>query len=613
MVRNFFLLLIFYFIIFQISLAQTISVSSFNQTQTINITGNASTINQTTINSYLNVNKDGLTWDVSEAAITLAPLRNSTMGGDTTPPEAWTTATTVTSGTATYGYNTTGGNPAPSYFHKATSTATKAADITFYTNQSFSYDGSPSVVTLSWDYQILGNSFGTGNQINITLYRPDGSIAVLDTITFSAAVSTWTRRTININPANFTQAGTYVIQLRSRLVTAAKGTSNFVQAQYDNVFLNFTKYQLSVEHNATVSYNGTLRNISVLINFTSTNSKIFNMSIYDFANSNWVACQNISASPNIYYDIWCNISSLSYNPTNFISSDGKIRVRLNTTMSNVSTTLKEEYVQFYVFYSIGYLEVKLISPDVTTINYIIQNQTFWVNASVTCRNGNCGIVNGTALYNLTSSYPDTPINTTYGDKPFFINETQASATKTCGELLEDQNCTLSWLVNATGDVYTAWKIAVNFSSSFSFINQNVTENATVKILPCPIDFTLTWNSVDFGILNPSTQGNPAPGNSQLLYNITVNPGSCNLDFYIKGDDLYSPQTNTYLKISNMTFSNTTNSYSSSFRLLNAYQLLFFNVTPGNYTTYYWIDVPPIYAGTYTSTIYILGVLNGGSP
>jgi len=610
MVRDFFLLFLFSFFIFQISLAQTISVSSFNQTQTTNITGIASTIDQATINSYLNVNGDGLTWDVDEAAITLAPLRNSTMGGDTTPPDAWVTSATVTQGTAAYGYNVTGGNPAPSYFHKATSSAAKAADITFYTNQSFYYDGSPSVVTLSWDYQILGNSFGTGNQINIILYRPDGSSSVLDTITFSAAVPTWTRRTININPANFTLAGTYVIQLKSRLVAAAKGTSNYVQAQYDNVFLNFTKYQLSVEHNATVSYIGTLRNISVLINFTSTNSKTFNMSIYDFVNSNWVACQNISASPNVYYDIWCNTTS---NPSKFISSDGKIRVRLNTTISNISTTLKEEYVQFYLFYSVGYLEVKLISPDVTTTNYIVQNQTFWVNATVTCRNGDCGIVNGTVLYNLTSSYPDTPINTTYGDKPFFINETPASATKTCGELLEDQNCTLSWLVNATGDVYTAWKIAVNFSSNFSYINQNTTENATIKILPCSIDFTLTWNSIDFGVLNPSTQGNPAPGNSQLLYNITVNPGSCNLDFYIKGDDLYNSQTNTYLKISNMTFSNTTNSYSSSYRLLNTYQLLFFNKGFGNYTTYYWIDIPPIYAGTYTSKIYILGVLSGTSP
>jgi hypothetical protein len=62
MVREFFLLFLFCFFNFQISLAQTISVSSFNQTQTINITGVASTVDQATINSYLNVNGDGLTW-----------------------------------------------------------------------------------------------------------------------------------------------------------------------------------------------------------------------------------------------------------------------------------------------------------------------------------------------------------------------------------------------------------------------------------------------------------------------------------------------------------------------------------------------------------------------
>ncbi|MCX8178702.1 MAG: PQQ-binding-like beta-propeller repeat protein [Candidatus Aenigmarchaeota archaeon] len=41
-------------------------VLQFNQTQTKNITGNASTVNQVLINSYLNFN-DGLTWDVSES------------------------------------------------------------------------------------------------------------------------------------------------------------------------------------------------------------------------------------------------------------------------------------------------------------------------------------------------------------------------------------------------------------------------------------------------------------------------------------------------------------------------------------------------------------------
>ncbi|MFH8093104.1 MAG: hypothetical protein QXM38_04130, partial [Candidatus Aenigmatarchaeota archaeon] len=44
-------------------------ILQFNQTQTANITGNASTVDQDTINSYLNVNADSQTWDVTESSI----------------------------------------------------------------------------------------------------------------------------------------------------------------------------------------------------------------------------------------------------------------------------------------------------------------------------------------------------------------------------------------------------------------------------------------------------------------------------------------------------------------------------------------------------------------
>ncbi|MGC8993503.1 MAG: hypothetical protein ACP5JK_01880, partial [Candidatus Aenigmatarchaeota archaeon] len=249
-----------------------------------------------------------------------------------------------------------------------------------------------------------------------------------------------------------------------------------------------------------------------------------------------------------------------------------------------------------------------------TTFYITQNSTFWVNASVICRDADCGQVNASVLYNLTSPYPDTPINGTYGDKPFFINETPAYSTKICSNnLLKDQSCNVSWLINATGNIYTVWKVGVVFNSSIYGSKSNSTDNATIKILPCTIDYSLTWNSIDFGILNPSTKANPAPGNNNYSYNISISPKSCNLDFYIRGDDLYNSQTKSYIKISNMTVSNSTNSYFSSFRILNSYQLLFFNITNGNYTTFYWLDVPPTYAGTYTATIYIAGVLSGELP
>ncbi|MGC9059410.1 MAG: hypothetical protein ACP5H3_03355, partial [Candidatus Aenigmatarchaeota archaeon] len=372
-------------------------------------------------------------------------------------------------------------------------------------------------------------------------------------------------------------------------------------------------YQLSVEHNSTISHLGILKNISVLVNFTSTLNDNYTMAIYDFNNSRWdfSACQNVSATANIYYAIWCNVT---INSTNYVSNDGKVRVRLNSTIDNDRATLKEEYVQFYIGYEAGILEVHLDFPDSSTTFYITQNSTFWVNASVICRDADCSQVNATVLYNLTSLYPDTPVNGTYGDKPFFINETPAYSTKICSSnLLKDQSCNVSWLINATGNIYTVWKVGVVFNSSIYGSKSNSTDNATIKILPCTIDYSLTWNSIDFGILNPSTKANPAPGNNNYSYNISISPKSCNLDFYIRGDDLYNSQTKSYIKISNMTVSNSTNSYFSSFRILNSYQLLFFNITNGNYTTFYWLDVPPTYAGTYTATIYIAGVLSGELP
>jgi hypothetical protein len=592
------------------SFSENDPLTQFNQTSSINITGVASTLDQATIDSYLNVNGDGLTWDVTEAPITLAPLRNSTMGGDT-GTNAWETSAVITQGTAAYGYNTTGGNPAPSYYHKATSTASAAASITFYTNQSFYYDGSPAIVTLSWDYQVIGNSIATtGNQLSIILYRPDGTSSILDSVTFSGAVD-WTRRTINVNPANFTQAGTYVIQLKSTLVAAAKGTDNWLQAQYDNVFLNFTKYQVSVEHNTTISYSGILNSINVSINFTSTVDDTYNMTIYDFANSKWDAspCQNISAIANNYYTIWCNVTS---NPTNYVSSDNKVRVRLNSTVDNDQSTLKEEYIQFYISYLIGYLEVELIQPNPEVITNIAQNSTFLVNATVFCREGPCGYINGTLMYNLTSPYPDTPINISFGDKPFFVNESPPQATKACpnNPLNQGDFCNLTWIVNTTGDVGTNWKIGVLFNSSLPEVGQNHTSNATVSIVAIMEGLSISWNSIDFGFLIPNTQAenNPAPGNSYDLYNIT-NTGSCSLQLWIKGTDLVNSTLNSSIAVGNLSWSNSSKVYNPStvYPLDYSYKLLYNSLSPGsNLTTYYWLSVPSVYAGVYKGTITICG-------
>ena len=117
-----------------------------------------------------------------------------------------------------------------------------------------------------------------------------------------------------------------------------------------------------------------------------------------------------------------------------------------------------------------------------------------------------------------------------------------------------------------------------------------------------------WNSIDFGNLNPNTPGssNPAPGNSNLLYNLT-NTGTCNETLWIKGTDIKNltlPSPNT-IGVGNLTWSNSTNDYSNSYPMTYDYSLLYLNLTPYSIlTTYYWLAVPPVYAGKYEGNLTI---------
>ncbi|MEM7819075.1 MAG: sialidase family protein [Candidatus Aenigmatarchaeota archaeon] len=428
----------------------------------------------------------------------------------------------------------------------------------------------------------------------------------------------------------------------------------------------FSFYQLSVEHNSTITYPGTLQSISVLINFTSTVDDVYNMSIYDFVNSVWDSspCENISVSANVYNTIWCNVT---INPENYISSNKEIRVRLNSTVDNDMGTLKEEYVQFYLSYTgfindswvafegsptnawsnvtkivnstvgslirwrvyandtnnnwnvseifsyitsnLGYLEVDLVLP----LSYTIaQNKTFVLNATVFCRNGSCGNVFGTPYYNLSSYFPDTQVNTSEGDKPFYIQEPPypSQATKACltNPLEENEFCNLTWIINATGDVESSWKLGVLFNSSFQL--QNHTSNSTITITLIIESISFSFDSIDFGFLTPNTQAenNPAPGNENNLYNIT-NTGTCELQLWIKGTDLQNQTFNSFIAVGNLSWSNSSNIYNpNTVYPLDYYYKLLYSVLPpnSNLTTYYWLSVPSVYAGIYKGTITICG-------
>lgn len=256
----------------------------------------------------------------------------------------------------------------------------------------------------------------------------------------------------------------------------------------------------------------------------------------------------------------------------------------------------------------GHLEVELILPVPSSITKVDQNAAFPVNATVYCRGGNCGNVSGTIRYNLTSSNPDTPVNETSGDKPFYLQD--PSATKACptNPLSENEFCNLTWSVVASGDFVSFWKIGVLFNSSYSSVQDNHTDNATIEIVECHESMNVGWDSIDFGNLNPNTPGadNPAPGNSNLLYNLT-NKGTCNETLWIKGTDIKNstlPPPNT-IGVGNLTWSNTTNDYSNSHPMTYDYSLLYSNLTPDSIlTTYYWLAVPPVYAGKYEGNLII---------
>jgi hypothetical protein len=290
------------------------------------------------------------------------------------------------------------------------------------------------------------------------------------------------------------------------------------------------------------------------------------------------------------------------------------RIYYNDTSNNQNAT---DIMTFGIQKST--LEVNLSEPSTEIPSNIIQNHLFTVNATVFCRGGSCDYINGTIFYNLTSEYPDTAINTSFGDKPFFINESGPLAMKSCptNPLDKDEFCNLTWVINASGNTNTDWKIGVIFNSSTQGIQPNSTNNATVSIIPCPLDFGISWNYIQFGNtqLDPNTFNNSAIGNTNNQYNITVNYGSCNSDLYIRGDDLTNQTYNSVIKVGNISWSNISSNINNGyFQLSSINSPVKLNVPEStNVTTWYWLNVPPTYSGYYNSTIYITGVKNGESP
>jgi len=260
---------------------------------------------------------------------------------------------------------------------------------------------------------------------------------------------------------------------------------------------------------------------------------------------------------------------------------------------------------------VAYLEVSLIQP--TNNKNIPQNTTFLINATVICRAGFCGNVSGTVRYNGSSQYPDTSISTTK-TKPLYITDNPNPRNCSANPLSENEYCNLTWTVNATGSIGSAYKIGVLLESNISGVLDNHTANNTIKIMSCVIDISLGWNGISFGNA-PPMQTATATGNSNRTYNITVEPiSTCNVDLYIRGTDFRRKSGSDIIPVENLSFSNTTNLYAASHKVSKAWKMLRALAQPGTNTTlFYWLDTPPVLHGQYEGNLTIQAVEGGQEP
>ncbi|MDY6774205.1 MAG: hypothetical protein SVS85_03300, partial [Candidatus Nanohaloarchaea archaeon] len=246
--------------------------------------------------------------------------------------------------------------------------------------------------------------------------------------------------------------------------------------------------------------------------------------------------------------------------------------------------------------SIG-LDVSFEEPRNDTVVPHLKN--FTVNASVTCRGGDCGEVNALARYNSTGKDPGTAIPTQDGATPlrsFDPNPTNCT-------LARGETCTVTWTVNASGTLGSHHTLDVKFNVSGTSVS-NQTENRTIEIGNVVL-FNLTYETVDFGLLNPGESG-AANGNDNLLYNISVAENSNGVDdLWMRGEPLVGQSNDRYqIGPSNLSWS-FSNSESTGTPLSSTYQHVTSTIPAGtNKTMYYWADVPyGIRTQQYTGTIY----------
>lgn len=167
---------------------------------------------------------------------------------------------------------------------------------------------------------------------------------------------------------------------------------------------------INVTTNASTAYEGGTINASgelFWMNMTPIAGATINVSFY---NSTGDLKQSMNVTTDANGNYWSNYTtSMTVEPGDWM---------VNVTGWYNSTDYATSSTTFTVV-GFGTLVVNITSQDAI----VTQNETFWLNATVTCTGragATCGEVSALARYSLSSLDPNTAINMSSGVSPFFV-------------------------------------------------------------------------------------------------------------------------------------------------------------------------------------------------
>jgi len=227
---------------------------------------------------------------------------------------------------------------------------------------------------------------------------------------------------------------------------------------------------------------------------------------------NWTARSGTMSGyifSNNYSGSWSNKTWASFaggtwsNETNTSSGTGTYawRVFANNSCDEWNNT-GEQTITFID----KWLEVSLLTPTGGQTTNFVQNNTFDVNATITCETNpsgySCGTVSGSARYNSSGTEPNALISSTQGATPFYIvggiqemlptyakNSTQEVTT----EVSSSNNIrAIEHVVSAGAGAYSSPNITINFTTASTYENVTV-ESYWTQTGTAMITNFMCWN------------------------------------------------------------------------------------------------------------------------